>query len=107
VYTRSLNPSVLEFNLSLHRHQFICILCSYCYTSFFIYNKRIRAASVGSVCRLSVEGNDGTEDWGVSLMVQCPSLEYVYLYGNQIVSGFYLGGLLLKVKKYPSDLIQD
>ncbi len=37
VYPRSLDPSVLEFSLSLYRHPSICILFTYCLTS---YNKQ-------------------------------------------------------------------
>jgi hypothetical protein len=37
VYPRCLDPSVLEFSLSLHRHPSMCILCSSRFTS---YNKQ-------------------------------------------------------------------
>jgi hypothetical protein len=34
VYPRSLDPSVLVFSLSLYRHPSICILCSWCFSTF-------------------------------------------------------------------------
>jgi hypothetical protein len=38
VYVRRLDPSVLEFSLSLHRHPFICILFNFRFTSYNKFN---------------------------------------------------------------------